>query len=442
MKTRNTLLVFLLIIVQSALAIIVGAVALLGASEKSVPAGVRVGDLHVGGMSYYDAAAAIEKNYENKFKTASLQLQIENGESFEIPFSSIDADVDGNETLLPLRKQKGIKDTLVLFQNYFGHYRPSLQPAVRFNEGKLRESLLEISERIRIEPVNAEITYQAGIIEKKAETDGLELNIANSVEVIRQQLSANPLGTVLLSCAKNFELQSVVPEIRLKDYDDIQQVLAEYTTDIIDTELSDSIRLAVDAINGVVLPAAGNAETPQVFSFVEWLKKEDAGFENDNEGYDQVASTLYATLLMAGIPSDSITRLPHKLSVDYIEPGLDAWISGNAGDLRFTNTFSHKVAVFAQMDENTVRVVLAGSMSDKKEKLQLKTEIVQRFAPPVYNVENKSLKPGESVVLNPGKEGLMVSVFRNGELLSTDKYEAEKKIVQVGPGAGSNQDEK
>jgi hypothetical protein len=51
----------------------------------------------------------------------------------------------------------------------------------------------------------------------------------------------------------------------------------------------------------------------------------------------------------------------------------------------------------------------------------------------VYYVENRNLKPGEKVILNPGKEGVMVNVYRNGELIGPDKYEAEKAIVQIGP---------
>jgi len=37
------------------------------------------------------------------------------------------------------------------------------------------------------------------------------------------------------------------------------------------------------------------------------------------------------------------------------------------------------------------------------------------------------------VVLDPGKEGVTVRVYRNDELISTDTYEAESSIVQIGP---------
>jgi vancomycin resistance protein YoaR len=96
-----------------------------------------------------------------------------------------------------------------------------------------------------------------------------------------------------------------------------------------------------------------------------YQEKRTRGFENDNEGYDLVASTLYAALLKTGMPVDLITRLPHKMAVDYIEPGLDSWISGNAGDLKFKNPFKNKIAIFAERIEDRVVVAIAGSLADR-----------------------------------------------------------------------------
>ncbi|MGI6668682.1 MAG: VanW family protein [Acetivibrionales bacterium] len=160
------------------------------------------------------------------------------------------------------------------------------------------------------------------------------------------------------------------------------------------------------------------------------------------KGMTMVASTLYAALLKTGMPVDCITRLPHKMAVDYIEPGLDSWISGNAGDLKFTNPFKNNIAIFAEQNEDRVVVAIAGSLADKPEKSEISTEIVQRFEPPVYYVENNNLKQGEKLILNPGKEGIVVNVYRNGILIGTDEYEAEKAIIQIGPGSRQINDSK
>lgn len=432
-KTRKTLLIFILVVVQSAVAISAGISALYAVSQKSLPPHVFVGDLSVGGMGYPEAVKKVETAYDGKFKLDTIKIETEKG-TFEIPYSQINAKIDNSamqDSFSEINSPAGIPQ---LFNAYFGDAMPVIKPAVTINEGKLREALLELADKLYVTPVDAVIDYKDGIIERKSETNGVSLNVANAAELIGKQISENPWKPVKFKRAGNYELQAVSPEIKLKDYEEIQQVLAEYSTNIADEALTDSIELAVNSINGIVLPAAVKGNKARMFSFVEWLMTENADFDNDNEGYDQVASTLYAALLSAGVPADSITRLPHKLAVDYIDPGLDAWISGNAGDLRFVNPFGHKLAIFAQMENGRIKVIIAGDINDKKENYKITTEITQRYKPAVYNVENKSLKPGESIVLNPGKDGIAVNLYINGEFIQSDKYESEKAIVQIGPG--------
>ena len=436
-KTRKTPIIFLLIMVQSTLAVIAASAVLFGMSLKKVPSGVYVNGLEIGGINYSEAVEVINAEYGKKFGEGSLKLDIEGREGYEIPFSRIDVCADGSATLQSLNPFKDLKNIPGLLGMYFGNSEIELRPVINFNESKLRLELLELSEVINTDPIDARIYYEKGALKKDPDFPGIALNINNAVDVIAGQLSENPFTTVKLNSTDNYALETVVASVTMNDFSMIQQVIAEYSTHIADDVLLDSIRLAVDAINGVILDAYEEGKEPAVFSFVECIKNKDTGFENDNEGYDQVASTLYTALLKTGMPVDSITRLPHKMAVDYIEPGLDSWISGNAGDLKFKNLFKNKIAVFAEITEGRVVVAIAGSLSDKPEKSDISMEIVQRYTPPVYYVENSNLNKGDKLILNPGKEGIVVNVYRNGTLIGTDEYEAEKAIIQVGP--GSNQ---
>jgi uncharacterized protein YabE (DUF348 family) len=76
------------------------------------------------------------------------------------------------------------------------------------------------------------------------------------------------------------------------------------------------------------------------------------------------------------------------------------------------------------------------------ENSEIRTEIVQRYEPPVYYVEDKNLEQGEKIILNPGKDGIVVNVYRNGTLIGTDEYEAEKTIIQVSPSSRQTNDSK
>lgn len=435
-KTResNMKYILLLILFQSLLAISIGIAVLLSMSTNKVPPDIYAGDIDIGGMTYKEAADKIETVYAGKLEQDSIKLDDGSGKTYKIPFSVVKARIDGNATVAKLKISDGLMAVPELFNIYFRHTGQIIEPVMKFDEGKLRLALLDLSEKIYEAPKDAIISYKNGIIEKRAETIGISLNVSKAVEVIRKQLSSSLSGVVKLDRHGAYELEKVEPSVMLKDYEDINLIISEYTTPIIHKELESSIRIAAESINGLIVQP--DIESGAPISFVESLKLKNASFDNDNEGYDQVASTLYAALLMAGISKDSITRSPHKLAVDYIEPGLDAWISGNACDLKFSNPLRHKIAIFAQIENDKVKIVIGGNEEDKKGDYELKSEVIQKFLPPVLNVENIGLKPGTEIILNPGKEGILVNVYRNDELIGTDKYEAEKRIIQTGPDTG------
>lgn len=440
-KKRNTPLIILLTMIQSLLAVSAGVAVLFNLSSDDIPLGVSVGMSEVEGMKYSEAAARIESDYSDWYQANSLKLVIEDGDTYEIPFSQIDAAVDGEATVNSLKTIDGLGDIPRLLQIHFGKSSMELRPVVKFDEAKLRMALLELSDKIFVEATDAQMKYVDGKVEKEPEIEGRSLNVSNTADFIGNQLADNPLlETITLSRYSNSAIDTLPADITMRDFDGIQNVISGYTITTVDKELSGPVQFAADAINGTILPPA--SQGGEVFSFVNCLKSKSLNFENDNEGYDQVASTLYAALLSAGIPRDSITRLPHKLAVDYIEPGLDAWISGNAGDLKFSNPFDHKIAIFAEKKNNMITVAIAGKGVDMTQEYEISMQIVQRIAPPVAYVEDSSLKPGEKIVLNPGKEGIVVNVFRNDELISSDRYEAEKRIVRIAPESGVWDDER
>lgn len=429
-KAGNKLLIFLLILVQSLLAMAVGIVVLFDASGREIPVNVFAGDLDIGAKRYDEAARAIEAEYEARFGTQHIRLKADDDKAYEIPFSSIEATVDGMATIEQLMTVDGIEDIPRLISTHFGNHTTVLSPVIKFSDSKLRMKLIEVSESINKAPTDARIYYKDGLIEKIPDNPGLALNVNNAVELIRRQLSSDPFGDVDLR--KGNALDVVNADVVMKDFDAIQVVLGEYSTSVKDAALEDSIETAVEKINGITLAPKGDASGSSEFSFVRAVRTgaPDAFFD---EGLSQVASTMYAALLEAGIPAENITRLAHRLTVDYIEPGLDAMVAEDAYDLRFANPFGNTLAIYAVKEGSVVTVAIAGNREDKSEKNVIRTQIVQKSSPPVYYVENRELEPGEQIVLDPGKAGVTVRVYRNDELVSTDTYEAESSIVQIGP---------
>lgn len=438
-KLRKIVLVFFIIFIQSALAVTVGIVALSYASHDSFPNGAYIAGLDVGGLKKTDAAKKIKDYFDGIFSDGSLTIAIEGNGEYKIPYKDIDMEIDDAATVNSMEGWNTANYVPGLLKAYLGREKLKISPVLNFSEGKLRQKLIGLSKNINKAPVDASIYIENGQVAKRAETAGYILNVDNAVSSIRKCLNNNFGSRVQFNKKDNFEIQSVNPKIMLKEFNDIEQVISQYTTDINDEEMRASIKIGADAINGIILDGKSmNGMESGSFSFIECLKNADSDFANDNEGYDQVASTLYGALLEVGIDRNAITRLPHELAPEYIEAGLDAWISGNGSDLKFINTLEHKIILFAGIEGNKLTVRLAGNIRDKKQDFKIRVETVQKFDPPIVNIENKDLKPGEKVMLSPGKDGVMVKVYRNAELIGTDKYEAEKTIVQIGPGTDWN----
>lgn len=125
-----------------------------------------------------------------------------------------------------------------------------------------------------------------------------------------------------------------------------------------------NVTLAASRINGVVI------QPGESFSFSQTILPRTSanGYVEANMivdkkyvpgiggGICQVSSTLYAAMLSAGLPATE--RHPHSLKMDYIPEGMDATISGNTLDLKFTNIFAEPIQIQASADHGTLTISL------------------------------------------------------------------------------------
>lgn len=120
-----------------------------------------------------------------------------------------------------------------------------------------------------------------------------------------------------------------------------------------------NVELAAYRINGVTL------EPGQEFSFSQTIlpRTPENGYVTApvinagamTTGYGggicQVSSTLYAAMIVAGLPATE--RHPHSLKVSYIPEGLDATISTPYKDLKFINIYDTPIQINATTDTET-----------------------------------------------------------------------------------------
>lgn len=208
-----------------------------------------------------------------------------------------------------------------------------------------------------------------------------------------------------------------------------------------------NIELAVQAINGTVLEPGGELSFNQTVG----QRSYERGFESANEisnrrivkgvggGVCQVAATLHAAAFFAGLSLP--VYHPHSRPARYIEMGLDAMVAWPSQDMRIANVYPFPVRVRASAQNGQLTVRLEGA--GKAHPVDWNKDVVSRTKASVQYVEDPSLAPGETRVLQEAIDGV---AFRRRRVVQLPtgpqveelllRYPPNDRVVAVSPGSG------
>ncbi len=156
-------------------------------------------------------------------------------------------------------------------------------------------------------------------------------------------------------------------------------------------------------------------------------------------GICQVSTTVFNAAFDGGL--NITARTNHALYISHYPQGRDATVNYPDTDLKFVNDTGHWLLLRTFVSSSSLTVNLYGTPTDRK--------VVSTTAPlvvvgkiPVKKTVDKTLKPGEMVVDDPGEAAMRTSVTRDvyakdGKLLYHttwfSNYRASPKIVRTGP---------
>ncbi len=318
---------------------------------------------------------------------------------------------------------------------------------ITIGEGYDSDRLLSIFHKIKKEidtkPKDAEIIYEAGKISIKKGSNYRDLDIDRNIELVENQLSKGIFGSIEL------QVDERKPRLTYDELSAVNGVISSFSTQFNrnDTNRTDNIKLACSRINNrILLPG-------ESFSMNGILgpRTRDNGYKEapiifKNElvpgtggGVCQVSSTLYNTVLLAGL--DVIERTHHSIPLTYISPGRDATINENSIDFRFVNDSGYPVVLKAYVSGSRLYISMLGKKRDDGLVIKLKTQTIGVYKPkPDEIVLDYTLPYGQKVVERKAVRGVRVIVYReaykNGSLewrekLSEDYYKPIQGIIRV-----------
>lgn len=237
--------------------------------------------------------------------------------------------------------------------------------------------------------------------------------------------------------------------ISRKAVDSITEVMASFTTKFNAGQVSRSsnIRVAAGRLDGVVLMPG------DVLSYNETVGKRTAsrGFKpagvyangrhevDYGGGICQVSTTLFNAALLANLKI--VSRQNHSMPVPYVPVGRDATVDYGSIDLKIQNPFDHPVAIASEVKGGTVTFWVLGRKAPDLS-VSIVVDGYSSWGNQVRYVDDPSLEPGATVVVEPGSIGRRCTTWRiirrNGEVVAREKigesiYRAWPRIVRRGP---------
>ncbi len=314
-----------------------------------------------------------------------------------------------------------------------------LDPAV------LVEWLLDLKERIDVEPVEARMDIATGAISDHV--DGSALEVWTSAAAIEEavmggrpvvDLALTPVAPAMTADS----LRSVVRTVVLGSFETTfpragKNASRAFNVALAASRLEGAIILpgrtmSFNAIVGERSLEAGFMEAPEIY--------EGEMVDGVGGGTCQVASTFHAAALFAGLRMAE--RYPHSRPSSYIRMGLDATVSWPTVDLRVANPFPFPVVIHATTDKGRLRIEVLGPM--KPVEVAFHTAVIEKFPFEELIEEDESIAEGVVYVVQYGLPGYMLKRIRidtwsdGAETVSkdTDFYPPTLHMVKVNPATG------
>jgi len=444
---KRNIVIFIIAFIQTALAITAGLVAVFCSNSGIIPESTIVLGTNVGGLNKEEAFDKLNEVFGKSFNDKEIIFRFNEKDEFGFSGSSIELRPDLRLTVENAYGENVIERLSYLLSASFGKRSRELVPVLKYNEQMLRERIKEFSVLVEEKPSDAKIIVSDGKVKKVPERNGLKLNAENLAAEFRKHIANNNGYTIELSSLKGNVFETVRPAVTIKDFEGIDSVISEYSVQIAgdaDARLATSV---ASAVNGKILEPSrsGKPDKSSMFSFNDCMSEAGIQKSEDDALFNLAASALYVAVLEAGIDTGQISRVKNETYPDYIEPGLDVKVMGENQDLRFSNTGSGRIMIQSEVKDNKLYMRVLGKAKDENEESRIEAKVVQVYKPSIINIEDSSLAYGEKVVLNEGRDGIKVDVFRNiyrdgikaeEKYLYTDVYEPVGTVVKIGPNTG------
>lgn len=457
METRGTKIIktksnyFYVILLFLVLVLFAGSIALFYTivNQNTIIKGVFVNGVSLSGLTKSEAYSKLQ----SELKTVdNLKVVLKyNEKQFIVPDDDIKISFDYDDIVneaYSVGKNGNILSRIKTIYEVGKHGRYlKYNPEANYND--LNTFIVNISKNINKDPVDAKINISYGMINITNDISGQKVDVDKTINDIKSAVN----NFINRGRSSTIEVPITVAKIDAKlkasDLRMIKNRIVTYSTQFnaSDVNRSENLAVAAKAINGKLLMPG------QVFSLNKTLGPriiqngyKEAPVIIGNKlvpdiggGVCQVATTLYNAALRANLKIDE--RYHHTFPVGYVSPGQDATISGDVLDLKFENPMQYPIYIESYLSGNNFVVNLYGYTEGPAKRIDIYSEIVDKYEPKVTYVDDPTLPEGVEKVDVEKHTGYKVNTYRliyennvlkKKEFLYTDIYKPVNGVIRRG----------
>jgi vancomycin resistance protein YoaR len=414
--------------------------------------GVYIGNVSVGGMTEAQAKSAVEE-YVAGLMDTTFTLK---GDTGSIEMTAADMEVKADiSTAVDQALAAGHSGNLI--KRYETLQNLSKEPLVldmhlSVDKQATAQKLYENAKTLAVGATDSTLVRENGQFRYIAGTEGVEVDIVNSVYAINDFLESGWDG-------QNNEIELVTTVVEPRGTEEelaqVTDLLGTFTTNYSSSSAGRAKNVATGAskINGTLLYPGDEFQMYNVVSpFTQENGYELAGtyqngttIESFGGGICQVATTLYNAVIRSEL--EITQRYNHSMLVSYVQPSMDAAIAGTYKDLRFKNNTDYPVYIEGITSGGNITFSVYGKETRASNReISFESETLSTTEPATQFNLDSSASMGSWVVSQSAHTGVTAQLWKivkvdgvqqSRELFNKSSYQSSPKIITIGTSGAS-----
>lgn len=426
------------------------------ANQRTIPNGITVGGLPVGGLAPQDALALLDQRllqleqqplvfHINEKNNQTKALRVET----TIRQSGITYHTDEFRTAMSSLSQGSLWKRM----RVRSQFPKTWDIQAQIDEAKLHKRFSSTWEKEHLGvPVNAVRTITDNdLIQYSPEKAVQRIHWSSFISSLKTSLPKQFSMNEPTAIEIRIPLKALTPKVTLAALkaQGIDRKIAMYSTSA--THSSEgrihNLSSVVQTLDGLIL--APN----EIFDYEKVIDTAEVNFgfrsapviiggklvTGIGGGICQISSTLYNAAVQSGL--EIVERRNHSLPVSYVPKGQDATFAKGHINFRFKNNTKHYILIKASAKQGIITIKLFGNMPEGV-RYEIETKQIKTIPTSTKYVINQALVQGQKEIITKGNEGYIIDSYRvkkiNGRIvekkkLFRDTYPANPSIVAIPP---------